>query len=126
MKDVSNATAYALLLPVLMRAGREVGYVVAVHGSMARDLDLVAVPWTEGAVSAELLVMHLLAAVDGRLRNGAALKEDGEWERRHASTPAVRPHGRLAWAIHIGCEGLYLDVSVMPRTSPSDHARSAT
>ena len=41
MKDVSNATAYALLVPALMKAGREVGYALAVHGSMARDLDLV-------------------------------------------------------------------------------------
>lgn len=62
MKDVSNATAYALLIPSLMKAGREVGYALAVHGSLARDLDIIAVPWTDEAVSAERLIMHLMAA----------------------------------------------------------------
>jgi hypothetical protein len=113
MKDVSNATAYALLLPQLMRAGREVGYAIAVHGSMARDLDIVAVPWTEEAVNAERLIMHLLAAVDGRLRNGAR-NDAGEWIRTPGSEPKPLPHGRLAWSLHVGHEGMYLDVSVMP------------
>ncbi len=117
MKDVSNATAYALILPALMKAGREVGYAVAVHGSMARDLDLIAVPWTAEAVNAERLLMHLMASVDGRLRNGGR-KEGENWVRVSASEPATLPHGRLAWAIHIGHEGLYLDVSVMPTAAP--------
>lgn len=115
MKDVTYAIPYALLLPSLMKAGREVGYAIAVHGSMARDLDIVAIPWTEDAVSAERLIMHLVAAVDGRLRNGATRKEDGTWEPAHASSPTVKPHGRLAWTVHVGHDGLYVDVSVMPR-----------
>jgi hypothetical protein len=120
MKDVTHAVAYALLIPELMEAGREVGYAVAVHGSMVRDLDLIAVPWTEEAVSAERLIMHLLAAVDGKLVNGSRKKEvagkpEAEWERVPASEPTVKPHGRLAWTIHVGYQGMYLDVSVMPR-----------
>ena len=115
VKDVSNATAYALLIPDLMKAGREVGYAIAVHGSMARDLDLVAIPWTEEAVNAERLILHLMAAVDGRLRNASRKRPDSEeWERVHASEPTAKPHGRLAWTIHVGNDGLYLDVSVMP------------
>lgn len=115
MKDVSNAVAYAPLIPILMRAGREVGYAIAVHGSLARDLDIVAIPWTDEAESAERLVLHLTAAVDGRLRNGARKLEDGTWEPAPASAPATKPHGRLAWSIHLGSDGLYIDVSVMPR-----------
>lgn len=118
MKDVSNAVAYSILIPRLMRAGREVGYAIAVHGSMARDLDLVAIPWTEDAVSAERLVMHLMAEVDGRLRNGGKMKTNPDgtetWEVAHGSVPSVKPHGRLAWSIHVGREDMYIDVSVMP------------
>jgi hypothetical protein len=115
VKDVSNATAYALLIPILMKAGREVGYAIAIHGSWARDLDVVAVPWTENAVNAERLILHLMTAVDGRLRNGASKPEGSEeWIRKHGSEPAVMPHGRRAWSIHVGNEGLYVDVSVMP------------
>lgn len=114
MKEVSNATAFALLIPCLMKAGREVGYAVAVHGSLARDLDIVAIPWTDEAESAERLVMHLVAAVDGRLRNGAR-KEGEEWVRVPASEPVIKPHGRLVWVVHVGHDGLYIDISVMPR-----------
>lgn len=113
MKDVSNATAYALLIPSLMKAGREMGYAIAVHGSMARDLDLVAIPWTEEAANAERLILHLMTAVDGRLRNGAR-NAAGDWVNAHGSEPKPLPHGRLAWSIHVGHEGMYLDVSVMP------------
>jgi hypothetical protein len=118
MKDVSPALAFALLIPELQKAGREVGYAIAVHGSLARDLDVVAIPWTDEAVSAERLIMHLLAAIDGRLRNGATRNEDGTWTPAPASVPSVKPHGRLAWSIHVGHDGLYIDVSVMPRTTP--------
>lgn len=113
MKDVSRATAYALLLPDLMKAGREVGYAIAVHGSMARDLDIIAVPWTDDAVNAERLILHLLGAVDGRIRNGARNK-DGVWIDAPGSEPSLKPHGRRAWSLHIGHEGMYIDVSVMP------------
>jgi hypothetical protein len=112
VKDVSPAVAFALLLPQLMEAGREVGYAIAPHGSMARDLDLIAVPWTDEAVSAERLVLHLMAAVDGRLINGGS-NVDGKWIEKRASEPATKAHGRIAWSIHVG--SLYLDVSVMPR-----------
>lgn len=115
MKDVSNAVAYALLVPDLMKAGREVGYAIAVHGSLARDLDVVAIPWTEEAVPAERLILHLAAAVDGRIRNGGTRNADGEWQTAHGSAPSVKPHGRLAWTIHLDRGGLYVDVSVMPR-----------
>jgi hypothetical protein len=120
MKDVTNAVAYALMIPQLMKAGREVGYAIAVHGSLARDLDIVAIPWTEEAVSAERLIMHLMAEVNGSLRNGGSYvgkDENGKdvWKAAPGSVPSEKPHGRLAWSVHIGRESLYIDVSVMPR-----------
>lgn len=115
MKDVSNAVAYSLIIPELMKAGREVGYAIAVHGSLARDLDIVAIPWTDEAVTAERLILHLGAAVDGRIRNGGRKKVDSEeWETVHGSEPTVKPHGRLAWTIFLSHGGLHIDVSVMP------------
>lgn len=94
------APAYVFLVPRLAEAARGCGYALAVHGSMARDLDLVAVPWVDEAKSVEDLVEALLAACD----------LDHEWTRG----PTTKPHGRVAWSIyfHGGC---YLDVSVLPR-----------
>lgn len=115
MKPVSRAATYAMLLPELIAAGRDVGYAVAPHGSMARDLDLVAVPWTEEAGTAEELILRLLAASAGHLCDGARKVEGkDELETVRGDVGKPKPHGRRAWTIFLG-NGLYLDVSVMPR-----------
>lgn len=124
MKPVSPAATYAALLPELVQAAREVGYALAPHGSLARDLDLVAVPWTEEAGSAEQLVMRLLSVsgghlVDGSRRTGQDAEGKDVWETDHGDVGEPKPHGRRAWTIHLGHRGLYLDVSVMPRKPTS-------
>jgi hypothetical protein len=123
VKDPSPASAYVAMIPTFIEAAREVGYALAVHGSLGRDLDLIAVPWAEEAVSAEELILRLLSA--GYFQ-GAYLvprtndKTDGDAPRDlskgNGDAPAIRPHGRKAWSIHFrGSHTMYLDVSVMPR-----------
>jgi hypothetical protein len=113
VKPVSPAATYVAMIPPLTEAARDVGYALAVHGSMGRDLDLIAVPWTEQAVSAEALIMRLLAAV-GYLHGHLTHRTEGkEAEQSNGDIGAVKPHGRRAWSIHFE-NGLYLDVSVMP------------
>lgn len=85
---------------------RECGYAVAVHGSEARDLDLVAVPWTPEAVSASTLVMRLCEDVP---------MVEQPVEPPMAANPEAKPWGRLAWSL-AGCPGhQYVDLSVAPR-----------
>ena len=123
MKDISPASAYVALIPTFQEAAREVGYALAVHGSLGRDLDLVAVPWTEEAVSAEELILRLLSAgfFQQAHLNPHTDPPEGQQpdpSKGNGSAPALRPHGRKAWSIHFhGHNGraLYLDVSVMPR-----------
>ena len=60
MKPPNFAPLYAALYPELAEVARSHGYALAVHGSLARDFDLIAVPWAEsvsepGAVVAELV-----------------------------------------------------------------------
>lgn len=118
MKDVSPAAVYVALIPLLMERARKCGYALAVHGSLARDLDLIAAPWTEEAVSGEALVLELLAA--GGWTGAHLLPEstdqEGKVARKAGSAPDAKPHGRLAWSIHFN-NGLYIDVSVMPRAA---------
>ena len=99
------APAYTLLFPILSNAARECGYALALHGSMARDLDLIAVPWTEQAVPASDLIQRLITACGGFLH-----------KREAVSGPELKPHGRLAWTINLG-GGPWLDVSVTPRVA---------
>lgn len=116
MKPVSPAASYAALLPDLVEAARELGYALAPHGSMARDFDVIAVPWTEEAQSPEQLILRLLSVTGGQLFDGGHRSEGSdELERTRGDAPTLKPHGRLAWTIYLGHGGRYLDVSVMPR-----------
>jgi hypothetical protein len=84
---------------------RDCGYAVAVHGSRQRDLDLVAVPWTEHVVAPGQLVDALLE----RLPN-LALKPHPEPEL--LTNPTRMPNGRIAWAFIGAPACAYLDLSV--------------
>ena len=100
---------FAEVLPVVRAIARQHGYAVAVHGSQLRDLDLVAVPWVEQVSPPHVLVEAIRVAVGGFILTAAAA-QPGDFTSRN---PQSKPHGRLAWAIHLGA-GPYLDLSVMP------------
>ncbi|HLK55673.1 MAG TPA: hypothetical protein VKU00_03865 [Chthonomonadaceae bacterium] len=103
------ALVYAAMIPIIQEIGRDLGYAVAVHGSMATDLDLLACPWTEEATDPETLIK----AISERFHC--------IYQESHQTNPAIKPHGRLAWAIMFdpsddyAIGGPYLDISVMPR-----------
>lgn len=90
------------LLPPLRLAARGCGYAIAVHGSLARDIDLVAIPWTAGAYTPDKLVERLLGVVAGVLGRAVA---PGEW--------SDKPHGRKALTI-ITSGPAEIDLSIMP------------
>ena len=84
----------------LSELGREVGYVMAIHGSLQRDLDVVAVPWTEDAVSVDVLLKHLCDKLPA--------SQIGALE--------IKPLGRLAVTLQIKdqyCKPI--DLSICPR-----------
>lgn len=99
---------YVCHLPRITALAREYGYAIAVHGSLQRDLDLIAVPWSEVATDAETLVLAICQTTGGFILPD-----------REGRDPSQKPHGRLAWSIHLGA-GLYIDLSVMPRLSNNE------
>lgn len=109
-KPIRPAASYALVVPLLAAAVRPLGYALAVHGSMCRDLDVVAVPWTAEASPPEAVVDAVTMAVGG-------------WRLHEGSEPAERPHGRLCYTVHFpNAKGNslpdghpYIDLSVLPR-----------
>lgn len=78
---------------------REAGYGIGVHGTMERDLDLIAVPWVQEAVSAPDLAAHIAAGINARVLNDKV--QD-------------KPCGR--WSCSIQIDGWFkvIDLSVMP------------
>lgn len=128
-KPITRAAAYAWIIPNAMRVARQHGYAIAVHGSMHRDLDLMAMPWTDEAVSPTELVEAIREAVEGRIVPDGT--KGGRWDAdANAFVSAVvrqpehKPHGRLAWNIHFADNAFVIDISVMPR-SPAIDPREA-
>ena len=94
-------------LPHLRDAARANGYALAVHGSLSRDLDLIAVPWTEAAASLDEIVGALAEATKKATGWGhVSGRSDNRWR-------TDKPHGRIAVTILASAE-LSLDISFMP------------
>jgi len=107
------------LVAEMRRVARQDGWALAVHGSMSRDLDLIAVPWTDQATDETAFVEAMRASM-ARTLGGIALIGAGEDGR----TPGVKakPHGRRSWTIHSTSEQLveteagahpYIDLCVL-------------
>lgn len=91
----------------------ECGYAIGVHGSLRRDLDLIAAPWTPEAVSAQQLVDELCERVPLHPRDVNLYGDEHPW--RMEPNPEMKPWGRLGWSLG-GCPThQYVDLSVMPR-----------
>lgn len=120
MKTATVAPAYISLYPLLSEIAREMGYALAVHGTVSRDFDLVAVPWTDKAVPMRKLVTAIANACGGVVRKryeiNPGMASKNPKLRVMGKNPERRPHGRMAWAILIeGERTTYIDLSVMPR-----------
>ncbi len=102
--------AYHLTIDAMRDAAVSKGYALTVHGSLARDIDLVAVPWTDEAVSAEEVAEAIRQAAAKANPMGVAFVAS----RIADEFPRRRPHGRLCWSYHLGA-GPFVDLSVMPR-----------
>lgn len=87
------------------------GYALAMHGSFTRDLDLLAVPWTDRATEAE----HLVRRIAGNLDELDLLVKDPKAK----SQATQRPHGRQSWTLTFKAFGdpRFVDISVMPRAA---------
>ena len=100
-KRITGAPFYPLYYVSMAKTCREHGYALTVHGSMIRDLDLVAIPWTEDCSTEYVLIQSLIAR--HQLMEGNPVKKD-------------KPHGRKAY-VFIGFGGEetgYIDFSIMP------------
>lgn len=126
MKDPTLGPVFACLYPGLCDIARSYGYALALHGTLVRDMDLIAVPWTESATDAETLRVALQEHIgacgyaDLLRRENPELTEDHikqitSREENSNKEPAAKPHGRLAWNLYLYA-GAKVDLSILPRT----------
>lgn len=93
---------YAVLYNDFRKAALECGYALALHGSMARDMDLIAVAWNEDAASVETLVKRISDCIGETV-----------WKDHHLNTAETKPHGRISYTLSIMGEW-FIDLSVIP------------
>lgn len=100
MKESNFAPMYAAMYPMLSELTRKHGYALAVHGSVARDFDLVCIPWIESPSSSQRVISAMV--------DEFAMKEVGE--------PEIKEHDRQVFTLSVGFGECFLDLSFMPIT----------
>ena len=96
------------------------GYNLVLHGSMNRDLDLIAIPWHEPIGDIDTMVQEMASYLRGSFVS--MTKEEKE----------CFPHGRLSYVINMNRGGAwnrgfdeqyYIDISVIPSPKLYHEAR---
>lgn len=87
----------AALYPGLAKIFHTHGYALAVHGSLARDFDLIAVPWA-GKVSEPTKVIEEMLAT---------------FHTKQIGEPEEKNHGRIAYTISVGHGECAIDLSFL-------------
>lgn len=105
-----NRALLGLILEPMRCAAKDQGYAITVHGSLDRDIDLVAIPWSEHNVAdKDDLVLTLCGAIAGVVGRCNRMKD---WTEK--------PHGRWAKTLLVWCgeNSASLDLSVTPAICP--------
>ncbi len=89
----------AAMYPDLAVIFHEHGYALAVHGSLARDFDLIAVPWAETVSDATVVVAEVTKKF--------AVRIVGNIEQRN--------HQRIAYTLSVGFGECAVDLSFFRR-----------
>lgn len=112
---------YTYMLEGLKGIAKELGYNLLVHGSMNRDLDLIAVPWVDDPKPE----IELIEALDLHLTGITRVSSSGSVKEAYMFS--VLPGGRNCYVIEMARQGpwnnyekdcqYYLDISVTPHIS---------
>lgn len=89
----------AAMYPDLCKIFQKHGYALAVHGSLARDFDLIAIPWVEKPEPRKVVINEMLKHFSG-------IEQIGK--------PVGKPPARLAYTFCIGWGSCQFDLSFFP------------
>lgn len=98
MKPANFAAVYCCIYPELAEVARSHGYALAIHGSMARDFDLIAIPWVDEPSTPDAVI----AEITGRFAIELLV-----------SQPTIKPHGRIVYTLSLGFGECQADFSFM-------------
>lgn len=104
MKPATFGPVYCCIYPEIAEIARSHGYALAIHGTLARDFDLICVPWVDLPSDPEAVV----SALTSKYR----FKQIGE--------PSLKPHGRLVYTLAFSFGECFMDLGFMPVVRSSD------
>lgn len=96
-----RASFYACMWNDIRQCAMDVGWAVALHGSLISDMDIMAMPWVDECVSFETLVTKI-----------SELFSDNELSKSFHITYDEKPHNRVVATIPIFSD-FYLDISAI-------------
>jgi len=89
----------AAMYPELAGIFQSHGYALAVHGSLARDFDLIGVPWADTVSQHD----EVLKSITDKFAVEISI-----------NSPAKRNHGRIAYTLICGFGNCSIDLSFLP------------
>ncbi len=98
-----RAAFYACIWDDLRKAAMNCGWALGLHGSLANDMDIMAMPWTEDAKPVEEMVKSLSDCFTGSRSKG-----------EHTIPHFDKPNGRVVYTMHIWAD-FYLDINVISK-----------
>ena len=96
-----RAVFYTVLWPHFRQTALDCGWALALHGSMASDMDMMAMPWVEDAKPIDELIQKLSDCIDGTI-----------WKDNHFKPYYGKPHNRVVYSLSIFCD-FYIDLSII-------------
>ncbi len=100
-----RAAFYATIWNDLRQAAMDCGWALGLHGSLASDMDIMAMPWIEGATTADYMVDSLIKCFGF----------SDFWIKYQMQVDKTsKPNGRVVYTIPIYAD-FYLDINVIER-----------
>jgi hypothetical protein len=102
IRTEGRAVFYTVIYPQFRSKALDLGYTLALHGSMASDMDMIAIAWVEDAKPVEELVKALSDCIGNTV-----------WKDHHLTSGEHKPHGRMTYTLSIYSDW-YIDLSIIP------------
>ena len=96
-----RAAFYASIWNDIRQCAMDCGWAVALHGSLASDMDIMAMPWTENAIKFTSMIDKIVELFDNNIL-----------AKNFFITYSEKPHNRIVATIPIW-EDFYLDISAI-------------
>lgn len=96
-----KAVFYASIYSDLKKAAMNCGWALGLHGSLASDMDIMAMPWTEDAKPVDEMIQALSDCFI-----------DNPWKDQHMIPHYDKPNNRVVYTMPI-CSDFYLDINVI-------------